>query len=167
MIHNKITPKQETLMDGEPARYSVAESTHLVLPMHANLHGTLFGGQLVAWLDLVATLSAMRHTIHPVVTASIEDLHFLHPIFVGQAIALYAKPHAAFHSSIEIGVSVHSFSPEFPHEKQLCCKGVFVFVALDEKGRPVPIRPLIIESDEEKLTEQAAKERKKRRQQQR
>lgn len=167
MIEHKISPSHSTLMQGEPARLSIAEATHLVLPMHANLHGTLFGGQLVAWLDLVATLSAMRHTIHPVVTASIEDLHFLHPIFVGQAINLFAKPQAVFHSSIEIGVSVHSFFPEFPHEKQLCCKGVFVFVALNEKGRPVPIRPLIIESNEEKLNEEAAKERKKRRQQQR
>lgn len=154
----------EQHLAGEHARFSVAESTHLVLPGHANLHGTLFGGQLVSWLDLTATLSAMRHAIHPVVTASIEELSFLKPVYVGQAIIIQAKAQAVFHSSIEVGVLVHSFYPDDPQQKQLICRGVFTFVAVNSKGIPLPIRPLLLETEDEKKQEQLAIERRQRRQ---
>ena len=77
-----------------------------VLPQHANLCGTVFGGQIMAWVDLCAAICAQRHAGRPCVTAFVDDLLFKRPVRVGQVVRLRAQMVATFRTSMEIEVSV-------------------------------------------------------------
>ena len=73
--------------------------TQLVLPQHANVHGTVLGGTVMHWIDLAAAVVANRHSRRPVVTAAIDEMSFLAPIQVGQLALLHARHHAGGHGA--------------------------------------------------------------------
>src|SRR5207244_2633602 len=63
---------------------SATEMAHIVLPHHANVHGTVLGGTIMHWIDMAAAVVAHRHSRRPVVTASFDEMAFLAPTEVGQ-----------------------------------------------------------------------------------
>ncbi len=77
-----------------------------VLPQHANVANTVFGGQIMAWVDLCAAVCAQRHAGRPCVTAFVDDLLFKRPVRVGQVVRLRAQVIATFRTSMEIDVNV-------------------------------------------------------------
>src|SRR3954464_7745763 len=85
---------------------SITETTEYVLPQHANALGNVFGGQVMAWVDLCAAISAQRHSGHTAVTAFVDDLKFERPVKVGEVVRLRAKITATFRTSMEIEVVV-------------------------------------------------------------
>jgi acyl-CoA hydrolase len=85
---------------------SVTEMVEYVLPQHANIADTVFGGQIMAWVDLCAAICAQRHSGHPCVTAFVDDLNFKRPVRVGQVVRLRATLTATFRTSMEIDVQV-------------------------------------------------------------
>ena len=109
------------------------EMTQLVLPSHTNNHGTAFGGQIAAWVDICAAVSAQRFCRMPVVTASMDALHFLHPVQKGMVVILKATANAAWNTSMEIGVRIESEHP-LTGERLHCCSAYLTFVAIDENG---------------------------------
>ena len=70
-------------MEGKPVRESVSEYSELALPNDANGLGNVLGGKVMHLVDLAAAMAAMRHARRPVVTASVDSLHFLHPVRIG------------------------------------------------------------------------------------
>src|SRR5690242_12480209 len=132
--------------------------TELVLPTHANSLGGVFGGQVLAWIDLCAAICAQRHTGHIVITAGIDDLSFERPIKVGQVAQLTARVTAAFRSSVEIFVKVDG-EDATTGERWPCVSAFVTFVAVGADLRPVPVPPLAITSDEDRLLADAANER--------
>jgi acyl-CoA hydrolase len=142
----------------KPARESVAEMAEAVLPSDANPMGTAFGGKIVQWIDLCAALSAQRHCRSPVVTVSMDDLHFHAPIRIGDVALLTSKVTAAFRSSMEVEVTVMAENP-VTGETRLCTSAYLTFVALDETGRPTRVPPLLVESAEERHAFALANER--------
>ena len=141
-----------------PASSSHVEMTQLVMPVHANLHGTAFGGTVMAWTDLAAGMSAMRHSRLPVVTASIDQLAFRSPVRIGQIALIRAQVNAVFATSMEVGVVVLTEEP-LTGERHLCCEAFLTFVALGPDGRPVAMPPLLAESDQERRRELEAASR--------
>jgi acyl-CoA hydrolase len=125
------------------------------MPVHANNHGTAFGGTVMAWIDLAAGMSAMRHGRRPVVTASIDQLAFRSPVRIGQIALIRAQVNAVFATSLEVGVEVLTEEP-LTGERHLCCEAFLTFVALGEDGRPMPVAPLLAASDEERRREREA-----------
>ncbi|MCP4804236.1 MAG: acyl-CoA thioesterase [Proteobacteria bacterium] len=113
--------------------------TQIVLPTHTNNHGTVFGGQLAAWIDICAAVSAQRCAKGPVVTASIDQLHFVAPVKKGMVVELRSQVNRTWRSSMEVGVRVEAEHP-FTGERSHCCTAYLTFVAIgqDEKTRPVP-----------------------------
>ena len=108
------------------------EMTELVLPSHSNNHGTAFGGQIAAWCDIAGAVSAQRFCRSPVVTVSMDQLHFLEPVRKGMVVILRAKVNQAWNTSMEIGVRVMKpFGGNTVH----CCSAYLTFVA-DSFGRP-------------------------------
>jgi len=138
-----------------PAARSHVELTELVMPSHANSHGTAFGGTVMSWIDLAAGMAAMRHARLPVVTASIDQLAFRSPVRIGQIALVQAQVTAAFSTSMEVGVLVLTEEP-LSGERHLCCEAFLTFVAIGPAGRPVPVPPLLAESDEERRREREA-----------
>lgn len=132
-----------------PVSRSRVEMTQLVLPEHTNAIGTIFGGQVAAWIDICAAISAQRFCRRQVVTLSIDSLEFLHPIQRGHVAVFQACVNAAWGKSMEIGVRVEGEDPmtgDRTHTASAYC----TFVALDANGRPTPVPTLVCETAEER-----------------
>ena len=119
----------------KPPSASRVEMTELILPSDANGLGTAFGGKVMQWTDLAASMAAMRHSRMPVVTASIDQLGFLAPIHVGELAVFRAQVNAVFGSSMEVEVNVVAEAPA-TGERRHCCEAFLTFVALGPSGRP-------------------------------
>src|SRR5450432_2760746 len=97
-------------MPSRPARKtpraSRVETAQIVLPGLTNTHGTIFGGILMQWIDIAAGIASGRHSGGPVVTASMDRLHFLTPVQLGEIVVLQAQVNFAGKTSMEVGVRV-------------------------------------------------------------
>ncbi len=144
----------------KPACYSYAEMIEIVLPSHTNPLGTAFGGQVMAWIDICASIAAQRHARQVVVTASMDDLHFRSPIHQGEVVVLKAQVNRSFHSSMEVGVRVEAENP-LTGERRYCSSAYLTFVALDAAGNRLPIPPLLPETEAEKRRYEEAAERRR------
>ncbi len=126
---------------GKHPHISATHQEHLVRPQHTNAHGTVFGGEVVSWVDIAAACCAMRHSSTQVVTASIDAMAFLSPIHVGWVVCLDASVNFAARTSCEVGVKVTAFNP-VTGERHHTATAYLTFVALDSYGRPTPIPPV-------------------------
>ncbi|MEB3329947.1 MAG: acyl-CoA thioesterase [Candidatus Sericytochromatia bacterium] len=146
-------------MTGKTPRESRVEMAEHVLPNDTNPHGTIFGGRVMALVDLAATIAASRHSRRAVVTAAIDELRFLAPIKLGHIVLLEAQVNEAFSTSMEIGVTVSSENP-ITGERRLTTTAYATFVALDDLGKPTAVPPLLAETEDELARQQAARQRK-------
>lgn len=125
------------------------EMTQVVLPQNANALGNVFGGQVMAWVDICAAVAAQRHCRFQVVTASIDAVHFIEPIKQGDVVVLRSQVNASFHTSMECGVTVESENP-LTGERRKAVKAYATFVALDAAGRPIRIPELVLETEHDR-----------------
>lgn len=123
------------------------EMTQLVMPPHTNPHGSLFGGQLVAWIDMAASMAAMRHSQSAVVTVSIDSMSFKLPILQGNAVLLRARVDWVGKTSMEVAVEVQS-EDLLTGERHVTNHAFLTFVAVDGNLRPVEVPALLTVSDE-------------------
>lgn len=121
---------------------SRVEMTQLVLPEHTNALGTIFGGQVAAWIDICAAISAQRFCRRQVVTVSIDTLAFLHPIQRGHIAIFRAQVNAAWGTSMEVGVRVEGEDP-LTGDRTHTASAYATFVALDANGRPTRVPTLV------------------------
>jgi acyl-CoA hydrolase len=141
---------------------STTEMTEYVLPQHANVHGSVFGGQIMAWIDLCGAVCAQRHAGRPCVTAFVDNLLFKRPVRVGQVVLLHAQVTATFRTSMEIEVSVRG-EDTVSGERWPTVECLATFVAMGDDGRPAPIAPLLLESTADRASQAAAEERRRER----
>jgi acyl-CoA hydrolase len=135
--------------------------TQLVLPQHANVHGTVLGGTVMHWIDLAAAVVANRHCRRPVVTAAIDEMSFLAPILVGELALIHARITLVDRSSMEIRVEVESENL-LTGERRHTSTAYVTFVAIDSvTRRPTPVPPLILETEEERAEHTRAEERRR------
>ena len=97
-------------------------------------------------VDIAGAIASYRHTRSQVVTASVDDLQFLHPIKVGDLIILRARVTCAFSTSLEVQVDVHS-EEVLTGRRQPTSRAYLTFVAIDESGQKVAVPPLITDTD--------------------
>jgi acyl-CoA hydrolase len=131
-----------------------------VLPQHANIAGNVFGGQIMAWVDLCAAICAQRHAGLPCVTAFVDDLLFKRPVRVGQVVRLRAQVTATFRTSMEIDVAVTG-EDTVTGETWPTVEARVTFVAMDAERRPTPVPPLLLETDADRAAQAAAEERRR------
>lgn len=143
---------------GRFVRESVSEYSEFALPTDANTLGNVLGGKVMHLVDLAAALAAVRHARCPVVTASVDQMTFLHPVHIGQLIILQSSVNRVFRTSMEVGVRVQVEDLLTGHRKHTS-SAYLTFVAIDESGRRVPIPPVIPETDDEKRRFVEAEER--------
>ncbi|NWX37633.1 ACO11 thioesterase, partial [Notiomystis cincta] len=136
------------------------QMSQLVLPCHTNHRGELSTGQLLKWIDTAACLSAERHAGCPCVTASMDDIYFEHTISVGQVVNIKAKVNRAFNSSMEVGIQV-SYEDLCSGKQCSICKAYATFVAQSPSGSKVRLKPLVPQTEEEKIEYSIAAERRR------
>lgn len=122
--------------------------TQLVLPEHTNAIGTIFGGQVAAWIDVCGAIAAQRFARRQVVTVSIDELLFLNPIQRGHIAIFRASVNAAWTSSIEVGVRVEGEDP-LTGERTHTSSAYLTFVALNPDGTAAKVPRLsCLDADE-------------------
>lgn len=154
------------MTDSTLAPRSAADSaTHmseLVLPQHANAVGTAFGGTIMSWIDICGAICAQRHAGRVAVTALVDDLLFVAPIRVGDVVVLEARMNAVYRSSMEVEVVVER-EDTTTRTRTRCVDARLTFVQLDEHGKPAPVPPLLLVTDEDRRRSAEANERRQQR----
>jgi acyl-CoA hydrolase len=145
-------------LEPKPASLSRVEMTEIVLPGDTNAHGTIFGGKVMQWIDIAASVAGMRHSAGNVVTASIDALAFLTPIHVGEVVVLKSQVNFVGTTSMEIGVRVEAENPRTGAHRYTT-KAYLTFVAVDHEGKARAIPPLVLASDEDRRRHAAAEAR--------
>lgn len=158
----QISGSKASSAPGKSSAESSVTMTEIVLPSDANALGTIFGGRIMAWIDIAGAIAAGRHARRNVVTASIDALHFLAPVKVGHVVHIRAMVNSVSRTSMEIGVRVDSENP-ITGETTHTATAYATFVALDSNGSPTPVPPLLSEGpDDERRLQQARKRRESR-----
>jgi acyl-CoA hydrolase len=137
--------------EGRPVKESASMMSEFALPNDANTLGTLFGGKVMALVDLAG---------RPVVTASVDTMTFLHPIHIGNLVILKSQVNRVFRTSMEVGVKV--FIEDLrTREVKHTSSAYLTFVAIDKDGNRVPVPPAIPETEDEKRRYEEAGERRR------
>ena len=131
----------------------VGDSTTVVsqfmLPTDANATGNVHGGTIMKLVDTAGGVVAMRHCRRRVVTARIDEMSFLHPVYVGDLVTLRASMNGVGRTSMEVGVRVEAENMRTGEVTHTATANL-VYVALDDDGRPVEVPRLIPETDEDR-----------------
>ncbi|SFA97257.1 Acyl-CoA hydrolase [Lentibacillus halodurans] len=145
-------------MDKKPCRDSLAVKTSHVLPPDTNNHGTLFGGKLMAHIDDVAAIAAVRHSRKPVVTASTDSVDFLAPVKEGDSVCVEAFVTWTHHTSMEVFIKAVTENL-LTGGRKVCSTAFLTFVAVDDNGKPTPVPQVYPVSAQEKQLHESAPER--------
>ena len=136
-------------------------AVQIVMPQHCNGYAKprLFGGQIMAWIDVVGAVAARRYTQKAVTTVCIDNLTFLKPAYLNDTIVQEAVVTWTGRTSLE--VRVDSMVERLDGSRELINRAYVVFVALDEQDQPVGIPAMVPETDEEKKEYEAAEYRRR------
>lgn len=145
-------------MEGKRVGESSVVMSQLMSPQDTNISGNVHGGVIMKLIDTVAGVVAVRHARSNAVTASIDRLDFHHPVFVGDILTLTAGLNLVGRTSMEVGVRVEAENL-ITGEKRHTASAYLTYVALDGNGRPMPLPPLILETDGERRRNMEAKAR--------
>ena len=128
---------------------SATETVQVVLPNDSNPLGYMLGGAVMHLIDITGAIACHRHTNSLALTAGVDSVDFLHPIKVGDMIILKSRVTCTFRTSLEVEVEVFSEGIT-SGERKLTSRAYLTFVSLDQSGKPKPVPPLAIDSDEDR-----------------
>jgi len=141
-----------------PCSQSQVTMTEMVMPQHINAVGSIFGGVIMSWIDIAAAIASMRHCGMQTVTASIDALNFVQPVYKGWIVNVRASVNFVSHTSMEVGVRVDA---ENPLTKKMfhTASAYMTFVAIDANGKPQPVPQVLPQTPEEVRRHAAAAKR--------
>ncbi len=139
----------------------ITTSVQIVLPQHCNGYKKprLFGGQIMAWIDVVGGVAARRYTHSAVTTVCVDNLNFLNPAYLNDTVVQEARVTWTGRTSLE--VRVDSYVERLDGVREPVNRAYLVFVALDEHDAPIPVPPFTPETDAEQREYAAALERRR------
>ena len=134
----------------------ITTSVHIVMPQDCNGYARprLFGGQVMAWIDVVGAVAARRYTQRAVTTVCVDNLTFLSPAYLNDTVVQEAVVTWTGNTSLE--VRVDSFVERLDGAREMVNRAYLVFVALDENDRPTPVPQFVPETEAEKAEYAAA-----------
>ena len=149
-------------MAPRPASLSKTQICTAMEISHANNDGNVHGGTIMRMVDGAAGIAAMRHSRRRVVTASMDDMSFLAPVYIGDLVTVRAMVNDAARTSMEVGVRV-DVENIATGEWRRVASAHLVFVALDAEGKPTPVPPVLAETENEHRRQAQAKVRREQR----
>jgi uncharacterized protein (TIGR00369 family) len=165
-LRERVREAARAAADHEPAPRAPGDSavtlSQLMDLSHANFMGNVHGGEVMKLIDTAAGIAASRHAGGPVVTASLDQVSFLHPVHVGNVVFVHASVNDVGHTSMEVGVRVEA-EDLLSGERTHTSSAYLVFVALDEQGRPRPVPPLEPVTDKQRRRQAEARIRREHR----
>ena len=157
LLHT-ISGSEINMTEERTVQDSIVETVHMVRPNHMNAAGRLFGGMLMQWLDEVAGLVAKRHTRSNVITASVDNLRFIHGAYNGEMVVIIGRVTYVGNTSLEVRVDTYVEHLEDGMRHPIN-RAYFTMVALDENDRPKRVPRLVLRTVEEKAEWDAAEKR--------
>jgi acyl-CoA hydrolase len=145
-------------LTGKPVSASRISLAQLMQPDYANDQGNVHGGWIMKLVDEAGALACMRHAQRRVVTVAVDQMTFQQPIFIGDLVILTAEVSYVGHTSLEAQVTVEAENP-ISGGRTFTNTAYLVYVALDEYGKPVPVPPLIPETEAQRQRMAEAEER--------
>ena len=149
-------------MDEKTVSESKVEIAQVMMPQHSNPAGNIFGGEIMSIVDNAAAIAAARHTRSNIVTASVDRIDFISPVFVGNVVFAAASVNYVSRTSMEIGVKVDAECLKTGKRAHVA-SAYLTFVALDENDKPTAIPRLTLETEEEERRFREGKKRKEER----
>ena len=141
---------------------SSLETSHLMNPLDANPQGNVHGGAIMKLVDETAGVVSTLHSRRPCVTASIDQMNFYEPVYIGNLLVLKASVNYVGHTSMEVGVRIEA--KDLTTGKTTHTGSSYLtMVALDDKGKPTTVPDIILETEAERRRYAEAKDRKARR----
>lgn len=137
------------MQENSPMSQSRTIQTKLVLPPDTNHLQTIFGGQVLAYIDEIAAITAMKHSKRAVVTASIDSVDFVSSARVGDVLELEAIVSSTGRTSMEVFVSVYSMNL-LTGVTKLTTESFLTMVAMDEHNKPIAVPGIFPETEAEK-----------------
>ena len=140
---------------------AITSGVQIVLPQHCNGYKKprLFGGQIMAWIDIIGAVAARRYTRSAVTTVCVDNLNFIAPAYLNDTVVQEARVTWTGRTSLE--VRVDSFVERLDGGREMVNRAYAVFVALDENDQPLAVPPFEPETEEEKAEYAAALERRR------
>ncbi|MBN9460238.1 MAG: acyl-CoA thioesterase [Burkholderiales bacterium] len=111
------------------------------MPADANAHGDVFGGWIMAQVDMAGALPAMRRANGRVATIAVNSFLFKHPVFVGDVLSLYADVVRVGRTSLTVFVEVYAQRNRLHDEVVKVTEATLTYVATDDQRRPRPLPP--------------------------
>lgn len=136
---------------------SLTEQIQILMPLHINGSGRLFGGKLLEWIDIVASVVARRHSECNVITAAIDNLQFKEGAYMNDTLVLIGRITYVGNSSME--VRIDTYVEELSGIRKPINRAYLVLVALDEGGTPVRVPRLVIETEAQRAEWEGALKR--------
>jgi len=150
-----------TEQEGKRVADSYLEQAHIVEPEHLNQIQTLFGGQLMSWMDVIAGMVGSRHSGGGATVVAVDELQITTPARLGDTLVYKARLTNAGRTSMEVFIEVEIEGAD--KSRKRISEAYFLVVALDADGKSTPVPPLIIETEEERELWEAAERRKEQR----
>jgi acyl-CoA thioesterase YciA len=111
----------------------------VLLPRDTNEAGTIFGGVILSHLDLAAAVECRKHGVGRFVTAAMKEVEFVAPVYVGDLVSFYTRTLRIGRTSITVQVDVEA-ERRSDGQKVKVTEAEIVYVAIDDQGRPTPVR---------------------------
>lgn len=144
-------------MDAKHVSDSLTEQVQIIMPSHSNGAERLFGGQLVEWIDVVASVVARRHSGCNVTTAAIDNLQFKQGAHINNTLVLIGRITYIGTTSMEIRVD--TYVEDLSGIRKVVNRAYLVMVAINEVGLPTEVPKLILETEAERAEWEAGKKR--------
>lgn len=147
-------------MKGKTVNQSSAIMLLPMTPQDANVAGNVHGGVIMKRIDEVGAIVAVRHCQNNVVTASVDRIDFIQPVFIGDVVTFKASINLVGKTSMEVGVRVESENPitgTIRHN----ASAFLTYVALNNDRKPTKIPPLILETEDDTRRNREAQVRRK------
>ena len=113
----------------------------VMMPKDTNALGTIFGGVILNHVDLAGVVEAQRHTGRKLVTVAMHEVKFIAPVFVGDLVSFYTETVKIGTTSVTVRVTVDAKRNAPPHDEVRVTQAEVIYVAIDENGKAVPVRP--------------------------
>jgi len=149
-------------VEPKPASQSAALLVRWMGIGDANSQGNVHGGTIMKLADEAAGVAAIKHSRKRVVTAAIDRMNFLFPIYVGELVTFNAMVNAAWRTSMEVGVRVEAENPHTGVVRHTST-AYLTMVALDEDGTPTEVPPVVATTPQEQRRMREAELRRKNR----
>ncbi|MBZ7924811.1 acyl-CoA thioesterase [Ensifer adhaerens] len=125
-------------MTGSPSPRGELTLRTLAMPGDANPAGDIFGGWVMAQMDLASGIRAAEQARGRVVTVAVKEMAFVSPVKIGDTLSIYTEIESIGRTSITLHIEAWAHRSRY-NEQEKVTAATFVMVALDETGNPKPV----------------------------